>query len=235
MQQVLERLERWILAAALSVGSRLPPERVLARELHTSRATLREALRLLRSLGIVESSPRRGTRIVAPPTLPLRTALPDLSRFGNPEEVMEARMLVEPAVAALAALRSTPGDWEVLARTIAGGRAATSPASFERWDRLFHTHLARCAGNRPLAYLVELLQGVRDAVLWGRLKREDLAQPGRMADYLADHEAILEAVRHRHPEEARRRMSEHLARVHRNLLEQLPLRLRAPLSNPRPV
>ncbi len=222
-----------MLAAAASLGSRLPPERVLAQELQTSRATLREALRLLRSLGVVESAPRRGTRIVAPPSIPLHIALPDLNRFGNPQEVMEARMLVEPSVAALAALRSTPSDWEVLARAIAAGGAASSPSTFERWDRRFHISLARCAGNRPLAYLVELLQGVRDAFLWGHLKREDLAHPGRMADYLADHRGILEAVRRRRPEEARQRMAEHLTRVHRNLLSHLPGHVRNAESRPK--
>ncbi|MDR7461533.1 MAG: GntR family transcriptional regulator, partial [Armatimonadota bacterium] len=134
---MLERLERLVEEGRLPEG-RLPPERELAAQLDTSRATLREALRLLRSLGVLEAAPRRGTRLLNPLPVPLRAALPDLARFANPQEILEARLSVEPVLAGFAAVRSTPRDWERLEECVTGGRSARTLAAFERWDREFH-------------------------------------------------------------------------------------------------
>jgi DNA-binding FadR family transcriptional regulator len=216
VEAVLRQLERLAGEGSLP-GGRLPPERELAAQLGTSRATLREALRLLRSLGVVEAAPRRGTRLVNPLPVPLRAAVPDLASFANPQEILEARVAVEPVVAALAALRSSPRDWDRLEECVEAGRAARTLAAFERWDREFHLRLADSAGNQPLAYFSKLLQGIRDETAWGELKRKDLSTPGRRETYVADHAAILRALRARRVEEARERMRVHLVRVQENL------------------
>jgi len=213
---VLQRLERWVEAGRLPDG-RLPPEQELAEQLQTSRATLREALRVLRSLGVVEAAPRRGTRIVNPLPIPLGLAVPDLTRFGNPQEILEARLAVEPVLAALAAVRSGPADWQRLKECAGGGRSARTLSAFEQWDREFHVRLADSAGNRPLAFFSKLLQGIRDEATWGELKRKDLATPGRREAYVTDHEAVVEALRARRPEEALQCMRAHLRRVRDNL------------------
>jgi DNA-binding FadR family transcriptional regulator len=61
-----------------------------------------------------------------------------LASFANPQEILEARVAVEPVVAALAALRSSPRDWDRLEECVEAGRAARTLAAFERWDREFH-------------------------------------------------------------------------------------------------
>ncbi|MER3455578.1 MAG: hypothetical protein C4303_01220 [candidate division GAL15 bacterium] len=216
VEAVLQKLERLVAEGRLP-GRRLPPERELAAQLQTSRATLREALRVLRSLGVVEAAPRRGTRLVNPLPLPLKLALPDLARFANPAEILEARLVVEPVVTALAAVRSSPADWQRLEACVAEGRRARTLAGFERQDREFHVRLAECAGNPPLAFFSTLLQGIRDEATWGELKRKDLAQPGHREAYVEDHAAILAALRARNAEEARDRMRLHLLRVQENL------------------
>lgn len=216
VEAVLERLERLVEEGRLPEG-RLPPERELAAQLDTSRATLREALRLLRSLGVLEAAPRRGTRLLNPLPVPLRAALPDLARFANPQEILEARLSVEPVLAGFAAVRSTPRDWERLEECVTGGRSARTLAAFERWDREFHVRLADCAGNQPLAFFSRLLQGIRGEATWGELKRKDLATPGRREAYVEDHEGILGALRAREAAEAQERMRAHLVRVRENL------------------
>lgn len=216
VETVLRRLER-LLAEGRLPGGRLPPERELAGQLQTSRATLREALRLLRSLGVVEAAPRRGTRLVNPLPVPLRLALPDLPRFANPAEILEARLAVEPVLAALAAVRASPADWQRLEACVEGGRRARTLAAFEQEDREFHVRLAESAGNHPLAFFSTLLQGIRDEATWGALKRKDLASPGHREAYVEDHAAILAALRARDPEGARERMRGHLLRVQGNL------------------
>lgn len=216
VEAVLQRLERLVTEGRLP-GGRLPPERELAAQLETSRATLREALRLLRSLGVVEAAPRRGTRLVKPLPLPLHAALPDLARFNNPAEILEARLAVEPPLAALAAVRSGPTDWQRLEECVEAGRRARTLAGFEQQDREFHVRLAESAGNQPLSFFSKLLQGIRDEATWGELKRRDLSTPGHREAYLADHAAVVRALRARRAEEARERMRAHLLRVYENL------------------
>lgn len=216
VEAVLQRLERLVEEGRLP-GGRLPPERELAAQLGTSRATLREALRLLRSMGVLEAAPRRGTRLVNPLPLPLTLALPDLTRFANPAEIVEARLAVEPVLAALAAVRASPADWQRLEECVEAGRRARSVAAFERHDREFHVRLADSADSQPLAFFSRLLQGIRDEATWGELKRKDLATSGHREAYLADHAAILNALRARDAEGARERMRSHLLRVQENL------------------
>jgi DNA-binding FadR family transcriptional regulator len=216
VRAVLTRLEAMVGEGR--DGGRLPPERLLAQQLGTSRATLREALRVLRLLGIVESSPKTGTRLTGAPPVPLSLIFASVEHFGSPDQVMEARVVVEPGIAALAARRGVARDWQQLEACIEAGREADGIESFEGWDREFHTRLARIAGNETLAYVSALLQGVREEVVWGTLKARDLAQHGRREAYLADHGRILEALRQRDADGAREAMQDHLARVAANLL-----------------
>lgn len=71
------------------------------------------------------------------------------------------------------------------------------------------------------AFFSRLLQGIRDEATWGELKRKDLAAPGHREAYVADHAAILSALRARDAEQARDRMRLHLLRVQENLLGSL--------------
>ena len=219
VQQVLAQLEAMVSRGGLGPDGRLPPERELARRFSTSRATLREALRVLRALGMIDSAPRRGTRVLSAPSVPIQMVFPNLLRFANPEDVMQARLILEPGIASVAALRASPSDWQALRECVQGGLSASAPDEFETWDREFHIRLARSTRNEALTYLSTLLQGVRDDVVWGRLKRTDLSQKGRMREYALDHQRIVEAIEGRDPEQALRRMQHHLSRVRNHLLK----------------
>lgn len=213
----LARLEKFVSDGPLHPGRRLPPERDLAVRLGTSRSTLREALRILRALGVVKAAPKRGTCVINAPSIPVNLVLPDLAQFANPEDVMQARIILEPGIAAIVAVRSSPEDWQGLAECIRHGRAAGRGDEFERWDREFHIRLARATRNAPLAHLSVVLQSLRDEAVWGQLKRQDLSRHGRTEEYARDHERILTAIERREPEGAQRRMLEHLIRVRDNL------------------
>jgi len=219
VQQVLSKLESLMSEGALPPDGRLPPERELARRLSTSRATLREALRVLRALGMIESAPRRGTRVLSAPSVPIQMVFPNLLRFANPEDVMQARMLLEPGIAWVAALRASPSDWQALRECVQGGLTCSGVEEFEQWDREFHIRLARSTRNEVLAYLSTLLQGIRDDVVWGRLKRRDLSRKQRRMEYVQDHQRIVEAIEAREPQRAFQCMHDHLVRVRTHLLK----------------
>ncbi len=185
----------------------LPPERDLAQRLGVGRSALREALRSLELLGIVESRPGRGTVVRAAAPL---TILP--GAITSPEShaaLLEARLIIEPEAAALAAQRSTPEEQAegrrllaAQATSVAAGRTGTDA------DLAFHRLLYRMARNPVLLHLHDSLA----VVLYAGRERVH-AVPGRSAASLQEHEAILAAVEAREAEQARDRMAVHLTAV----------------------
>ena len=108
--QIARQIAAAVQQEQFKVGDRLPPERTLAEELNVSRASVREALSALEILGIVESRTGNGTFVRRLPTewTYLGTIFEEFfAREDSPREVLEARRLLEPMVAQLAAERAT--------------------------------------------------------------------------------------------------------------------------------
>src|SRR5215217_2050530 len=104
-EQVVRRLSADIAAGRLAPGERLPSERDLARALGVGRASVREALAALANQGLVETRPGSGSFVADDAVTALRGGS-DLSHDASPSDVLEARALLEPAVARLAASRA---------------------------------------------------------------------------------------------------------------------------------
>ena len=204
---IVAQFRALIAEQRLQPGERLPPERELARRLGVSRSAVREAMRSLELLRVIEICPGRGTFLSA--TAPL-TILP--GTVGSPAahaDLLELRLLIEPQIAALAAQRATPeelGEGRHLlaaqAARVAAGRTGTDA------DMAFHRLLCRMARN---AVLLQLQDGLAVVLRAGR----DLvrALPGRPPASLREHEAILAAIEAREPDHAQERMVAHLTAV----------------------
>src|SRR6059036_3716048 len=132
-QSIVEQIESLLERGELRPGDQLPPERALAEQFQVSRASVREALRTLELLGVVETRAGGGTfvRQVAPDDLvrPLHSLI---ARGHSLTDVIEFRGVVEPAIAALAATRITPAQLDELRqllveqqRKVATGEAYT--------------------------------------------------------------------------------------------------------------
>ena len=179
--------------------------------LQVSRPTLREALRLLESLGLVEIRQRAGTFLSAdevPLTIHTR---PTASKTGL-LAIYETRLLIEPQVVALAAQRATAADLEVLQNILhiqvdqiaAGGTGALGA-------RGFHAGLCQVTRNPVLQRLCAGLQ----EVMWGsRHFRSQDADSWRQQS-LREHEGILAAFETHDAPLARQRMTEHLESLQR--------------------
>ncbi len=210
-----QRLLEWLERANLGGRSRLPPERDLCRELGLSRAALRKALAVMEAEGRIWRQVGRGTFLGRrPPDEDRNIAL--LARRTHPEEVMEARLVIEPQIAALAAKRATLDDVQEIERCLMKAGAAPDLVTFELWDSAFHRALACAAGNTLLLGLFDAVNSVRERRIWGKLKVA-AASPRRIAKYNAQHEACFAAVRDRFPEQAERIMRAHLENVRDNM------------------
>jgi DNA-binding FadR family transcriptional regulator len=215
---VEDRLLAYIRTAGLGVGSSLPGELDLARQLGVSRGVVREAISRLRMLGVVNSRKNRGA-VLCPldPFLGLERilAMPLLDREAE-RDLMELRVVQELGIADLFWNRKTPEDIAFLAQV--GQRIDSSPGfptlsgRTKELEKAFHGRLFEATGNRFAARMRTLLDCFYDLEDLHRrtppLKRPDLPDHGRLV-------AIMTGGTR---DEFRQAIYEHL-RVYLDLLE----------------
>ncbi|MEV1244011.1 FadR/GntR family transcriptional regulator [Nonomuraea sp. NPDC050022] len=215
-EDVIAQIERRIAEDGLKAGDRLPAERSLAEQLGVSRSSVREAMRVLETLGVVSSQVGRGPDAGAVLTSRPDTALTDLLRLHlglaslELREVIDTRLMIERWAAARAA--SAGSDTSDLATALAGMDAATSAEEFVEHDTAFHCALADASGNRLIA---AIMRSLRDSMR--RYAVEAVTRLGDTSVLRADHERILAAVRAGDPDEAANAVAEHLAHAYPSL------------------
>ncbi len=197
-------------------SGRLPPERSLCVKLGITRTVLRKALATLELEGRIWRHVGRGTFVGKRPR-EFGTDIPYITKRTNPAEVMEARLLIEPELARLAALNATSADIGEMEHCIRMTRAAPDWRAYEAWDNKLHRAIAQATQNSLLLSLFDSLNTVRRAVVWGRLRVAKLS-PDLDHHSFAEHDAILEAIVERDMTLAAKRQRQHLETVRRKLL-----------------
>lgn len=211
---VAERLIEQIGARHLKAGDVLPPERELVRSYGVGRSSIREALRMLESKGLITSG-GNGAFTVAQPSNPLNTSLDLLVSMdeGSYAELFEVRRFVEGEAAALAASRRTKTQLRRMHQEI--GAMEEGLSSEERFidaDLRFHLIVAEATRNR---IVVHLMNAIRD--LLHRSLASSYHIDGSPERAIEMHRLIAEAISEQRPEDARQRMQEHVARVERDI------------------
>ncbi|WP_442680143.1 FadR/GntR family transcriptional regulator [Sphingomonas sp. ASY06-1R] len=213
-ESITRALEQAIEVGRYRPGDRLPSERELSDQFGVSRPVVREAIIVLELRGLVQR--RHGAGVYVAPKASLQLSPPD--EADGPFEVTEARRLLEGEVAALAASAASDQQIAELEAILARiGDMRSDQPTRERADRAFHVALARATGNDVLVGLVETLWDKRYqsplCVYFFSRAREAGIQPP-----VDEHRLVLDAIRARDPDAARRAMRDHLARVTENLL-----------------
>lgn len=223
-EEIVRQIKQMIAEGRLKSGDRLPPERELAEKFVVSRTSVREALRALESLGLVEIRPGEGTfvRKVSVEALIEPLAVMVSSHREAIGELFEARRLLEPAIAGLAAQRATAEDIEEMerileeqAKEIAAGRTGLPQ------DVQFHAAIASAAHNRAITRIVHAIMD-----LLTQSREESLNRPGRAERSHQDHRRVLEAIRRRDEAGAAAAMRAHVAAVEEMVLGEPPARRR---------
>lgn len=214
--KALDRLREMIDSGDYPPSGRLPPERTLAPRLGVSRGALRAALAQLETEGRVWRHVGRGTFVGQRSELGAERLSPAL-RMTNPAEVMEVRLIIEPRIASMAALRASPAEIDHLVECLRHGGAAADTATFERWDGELHRTMACAARNSFLLAIFDGINDVRRTELWGRLK-EKTVNPERRSQYERQHAELVSLIRDRDAEGAERVMRAHLEMVRDHLL-----------------
>jgi DNA-binding FadR family transcriptional regulator len=209
---VVQKIATLIATGILDLGDPLPSERELAAALSVSRETVRGAILILSTRGILSVS--QGARTVVAATeigdLAVQSArYRDISGYSL-DDVHEARLLIEDKVARLAALRIGTATLDSLRRSIEAQEAASDdPVRFLICDREFHTAIYRAGGNAALADMAaDLYSYLLDH------RRCAVAQPMSIATSIADHRAILAGLELGDPEAAASAFAIHETRIY---------------------
>ncbi|MEM7693009.1 MAG: FCD domain-containing protein [Pseudomonadota bacterium] len=203
---VLAQLRQMIEGGGMGPGGRLPTERNLSGRLGVGRRVLRTALDALEAEGLIWRKQGKGTFVAQPP---LTERPPSTLRTAAPQSVMEARLCVEPELAALCAQRATEADILRL-RMLAKRTADTIDAEgAELWDGSLHRFIARVAGNPILLKTFALIDEARSSPSWHDV-RERARSPELKQRYLRQHTLIVDAIAAREPSVAHAAMRAHL-------------------------
>ena len=210
-EMVVEKLLELIYAGSVKAGDTLPTEQELGAALQVSRPVIREALRGLQILGVVET--RQGGRCSVTDLKPSRLAAPLQFLVGlehnNVEALYEARLTVEGQLLALGAERATPAALEHLEHMVhEGHRLTTDPIAFRVLDLEFHQTLMGLANNPFLERTAQSLYHIGAEV-----RRIASETPGVLTNSAREHELILAALKSRNPERARLAMHAHLESI----------------------
>ncbi|WP_136068738.1 FadR/GntR family transcriptional regulator [Modicisalibacter radicis] len=212
---VAEQLEALIIAGSIPVGQKLPGENGLCDAFGVSRTVIREAIAHLKSLGLVATRRGVGTRVVRCAALDPMPA--ERIRPTTVEEilhVLELRMAVEPAAAALAATRHVSEGRRRLLEAHASFMHACKVSQAREEDYAFHYAIAEATGNPCFTAFYEQL---RHCVIPRANLIDDEINSASTEKYLSrvegEHTAILEAILARDPQAAREKMYRHLNRA----------------------
>jgi DNA-binding FadR family transcriptional regulator len=215
---VVEGIKTMITSGKLSAGSRLPIEKDLAVELSVSRGSLREGVRALAMMGVLETRQGDGTYVTSlQPNLLLApmSFLVDLHAEADASHLQSVRRVLETEAAGRAAMTiddHTLTDADAILSSVEPLLSSSSNDDFRTFieaDIAFHRLVARASNNPALEALIEALASrtVR-ARMW-----RAISEQGALASTHAEHRAILSALRSHDPDGARIRMGSHLLGV----------------------
>jgi len=217
--KVIEQVLHLIRSGVLKCGDQLPSENELTGQLGVSRSSVREALRALEVLGVIESKTGVGRFVREDtPHEAVFDILNELAEEGSPWEIMEARLAVEPGVAFLAARRRTEQQLRQMDQIVdVQSKQVETGADPMQSDLEFHLLLAAASGNQVLGDCSRLIATRMQHRFWQAIKRASLSVPGHATTYLEQHRQIRDAIRNQDAEGARAAMRLHLETVDTDL------------------
>jgi GntR family transcriptional repressor for pyruvate dehydrogenase complex len=210
-EEIAQRIRTLIQDGTLKVGEALPSERDLAQRFGVSRGSVRDAFRMLETIGLLESRHGQGTFPHELNVEKLVTPLASVLSFSSQlqEQLLDVRRMFEPAVARVAARRITAGEVADLDRIVRAQRARlrAGESTIEE-DTAFHAALAKATHNQ----IVErIMQTLNDLLVESRT--QTLQQRGRPQRSIRGHAAVVAALAEGDADGAARAMTRHIEQI----------------------
>ena len=218
--EAIERIKNMIVSGELKPGNRLPKENVLAEQLGLSRNSLREAVRALSLIRVLDVRHGDGTFVSSLEPSALLEAMKfvlDLHQDATVLQVIEARRIIEPIATAMAAARITDTGIADLRALLAAVSPLSERSEFLRVDLEFHRRIAAHCGN---AILCSILDGLSAPTMRARVWR-GLTQADAHERTLWEHTMICDALEERKPDLAQAWATTHILGVEQWLRQAL--------------
>lgn len=208
-ERVVEEIRKYLEENQLEPGYKLPPERVFVEQLGVSRSSVREALRVLSTLGLIEVRHGDGMYVAAQPDgwNPSPGLIFDATEENALRNLVETRLGIELAAAVAAAQRASDEDLDQLEQMLNHLEAQLRADESFAWEPLaFELALVEITGN---TWLQEVETNLRDA--WLSLSGGLRSSVGRYREWLTEHRAILASIRSRNVAQVQRLVMAHLS------------------------
>jgi GntR family transcriptional repressor for pyruvate dehydrogenase complex len=210
-EQVIDQIKDMIDKGILKKGDRLPSERDLVEQLKVSRASIREALRALEVIGLIECRQGEGNYIKASfqDNLFEPLSIMFMLEGSNKEEIWELRKIMEVEAAGLAAKRTTSGQLKELKDIIEGFHNSENEDISAEIDREFHYKIAECSGNILIFNILRTVSTLVDHFIKDA-RKSILIHEGNKEILFSQHNEIYLSIEKHSSIDARKAMREHL-------------------------
>ncbi|MGN5732970.1 FadR/GntR family transcriptional regulator [Arthrobacter psychrochitiniphilus] len=218
--EAITKIKDMIISGELCAGDRLPPEKELSEKLGLSRSSLREAVKALEIIRVLDVRRGDGTYVTSlePKLLTeAMTFIVDLHQDESILEIFEVRRILEPAAAAVAATRITPEQIAGLRASMENINEHTSVESLVDHDLIFHGLITAASNN---SYLSSVLDSLSSSTVRARIWR-GLTQEKAVDRTLAEHTAIIEALERGDADLAKALLTVHISGVEQWLRQAL--------------
>jgi len=218
-EEVARQIERLIADGRFKPGDKLPPERDLAETFQVSRSSVRDAIRTLEVLGLVEPRHGEGTVVcdLSPDLLvtPLSAMLVRKRELVG--ELLDVRRMIEPPLAARAAIRVSPEEIAYLEDILRRQKEKVRRGELAiEEDSEFHYAIATATKNSVVLKVLDVLMD-----LLRESRERTLQVPGRLQKSFAGHRRILSAIKRRDAAAAEAAMQRHLEEIEEIVLKKL--------------
>ncbi|WP_127580994.1 FadR/GntR family transcriptional regulator [Paenibacillus koleovorans] len=228
-EEIADQIKQQIVSGRLQPGQKLPSTRELTESYQVGRSTMREALSMLKAMGLIEIRQGEGCYVRAMDDRELE--LPQFEHlFTSIEavfELLEARKALEMANAGMAAAKRTTADLEELERILADMDSELgTEAVGEKQDMRFHLALSTATHNPIMVKLLETISAQVEVTI-RESRRLQLYRDKQMTRrFWQEHKAIYEAIRDRDVARAQAEMEAHLLYVERQIREYMEKKAR---------
>lgn len=220
-EKIAEQIEKRILSGELRSGDRLPTERELSEQFQASRTAVREAMKTLAQRGLVDMRPGRGTIVIDGTSQAMRNSLGLMmmvGQSGDSTNLVEVREIIEPGIAALAAIRATEEEIMAMREAVRVMDANLNEAdAFIAADNDFHRALAKGTQN---VLVLTLVDSIVD--LLSEQRKQIFSLGGAPERGQIHHKRILDSVVRHDAEAAREAMRAHLQQVREDVKTATP-------------
>ncbi|AVK49380.1 GntR family transcriptional regulator [Clostridium sp. MF28] len=219
-EQVIEQIKKMIVDKSLKKGEKLPSERELVEEFQASRTSIREAMRALQIMGLVECKQGGGNYIKHnfENSLFEHLSIMFMLQECNTNEIIELRKVIEVETAAIAANRITNEQLERLGILIDMYGKFRDEEENVKMDRKFHYEIAQASGNHLISNILNAISSLIDTFI--KDARKKILVEERNAEVLSkQHRDIYEALKNHNSKKASEAMKKHLEFISEYMLK----------------